>query len=126
MMKVTGIPSVKEAVNFLLGKVGEPYINNYVDHLASEAGRRNSPFSIVPGMLATGYPAGKQTVNDSGASQSGEIFCEIKTQQPNTTRYNTTITTTQLLDLLIGEQNKLLGNMNSSSENLIECMLLML
>ena len=111
---------MKEAVNFLLGKVGEPYINNYVDHLASKAGCR------VPDVLATGYPAGKQTVNDSGASQSGEIFCEIKTQQPNTTRYNTTITTTQLLDLLIGEQNKLLGNMNSSSENLIECMLLTL
>ena len=88
MMKVAGIPSVKEAVNFLLGKVGEPYINNYVDHLASEAGRRNSPFSIVPDMLTTGYPAGKQTVNDSGASQLGEIFCEIKTQQPSNTRYN--------------------------------------
>ena len=27
-------------------------------------------------------------MNDSGASQSGEIFCEIKTQQPNNTRYN--------------------------------------
>ena len=35
MMKVAaGIPSVKEAVNFLLGKIGEPYINNYVDHLS--------------------------------------------------------------------------------------------
>ena len=123
MMKVTGIPSVKEAVNFLLGKVGEPYINNYVDHLASEAGRRNSPFSIVPDMLETGYPAGKQTVNDSGASQSGEIFYEIKTQQPIILA---TIITTQLLDLLIGEQNKLLMNTNSSSENLIESMLLML
>jgi len=52
-MKVAGIPSVKEAVNFILGKVGEPYINNYVDHLSSEAGRRNSPFSIVPDMLDT-------------------------------------------------------------------------
>jgi hypothetical protein len=88
MMKVAGIPSVKEAVNFLLGKVGEPHIKNYVDHLASEAGRRNSLHSIVPDITATGYPAGKQTVNDSGASQSGEIFCEIKTQQPNNTRYN--------------------------------------
>ena len=88
MMKVAGIQSEKEAVNFLLGKVGEPYIKNYVDHLASEAGRRNSAYSIVPDITATGYPAGKQTVNDSGASQSGEIFCEIKTQQPNNTRYN--------------------------------------
>ena len=109
---------MKEAVNFLLGKVGEPYINNYVDHLASKAGCR------VPDVLATGYPAGKQTVNDSGASQSGEIFCEIKTQQANNTRYNHNNST--LLDLLIGEQNKLLMNINSSSENLIESMLLTL
>ena len=55
MMKVAGIPSEKEAVNFLLGKVGEPYIKNYVDHLASEAGRRNSAYSIVPDITATGY-----------------------------------------------------------------------
>lgn len=84
------IHSEKEAVNFLLlGKVGEPYINNYVDHLSSQAGRRNSPFdfAIVPELHAFGYPAGKQTVNDSGATDSGEIFCEIKTMQPNNTNY---------------------------------------
>ena len=39
-------------------------------------------------MLASRYPAGKRTVNDSGASQSEEIFCKIKTQQANSTRYN--------------------------------------
>ena len=87
MMKVAGIHSEKEAVNFLLGKVGAPYINNYVDHLSSQAGRRNSPFAIVPDLHVFGYPAGKQTINDSGATDSGEIFCEIKTMQPNKTNY---------------------------------------
>ena len=50
---------MKEAVNFLLGKVGEPYIKNYVDHLSSHAGRCNSPFSRVYALVFV-YPAGKR------------------------------------------------------------------
>jgi len=111
-MKVAGIHSEKEAVNFLLGKVGEPYINNYVDHLSSLAGCRNSPFAIVPNLLVYGYPAGKQTVNDSGATDSGEIFCEIKTMQPNKTNYRYNNNST--ISLLIEEQIKLLVSIGTS------------
>jgi len=35
MMKVAGIHSEKEAVNFLPGKVPDPWISNYVDHIAA-------------------------------------------------------------------------------------------
>ncbi len=34
MMKLGGISSEKEAVNFLASKIGEPYITRYVCHLA--------------------------------------------------------------------------------------------
>ena len=37
MMKVAGIHnSEKEAANFLLGKVSDPWMSNYVDHIASQ------------------------------------------------------------------------------------------
>ena len=123
MMKVAGIHSEKEAVNFLLGKVPDlwmthyvdhissshthtfasahthtiklsrgkvldPWMSNYVDHIAAQTSARNSPHAIVPDILAHEYPAGRQTINDSGASSSGEAFFEVKTYQPGNTRYD--------------------------------------
>ena len=88
MMKVAGIHSEKEAANFLLGKVSDPWMSNYVDHIASQTSARNSPHAIVPDILAHEYPAGRQTINDSGASSSGEAFFEVKTYQPGNTRYD--------------------------------------
>ena len=86
MMRVAGLHSEKEAVNFLLGigKVPDPWISNYVDHIAAQTSARNSPHAIVPDILAHEYPAGRQTINDSGASSSGEAFFEVKTYQPGT------------------------------------------
>jgi len=43
MMKLAGIHSVKEAINFLQGKVGDPYMKRYAEHLTSQEGRRNAP-----------------------------------------------------------------------------------
>ena len=48
----------------------DPWIGNYVDHIAHE------------------YPAGRQMINDSGASSSGEAFFEVKTYHPGNTRYD--------------------------------------
>ena len=87
MMKVAGIHSVKEAVNFLQGKVGNPYMQRYTDHQTSQEGGRNSPYAIIPDILAINWPAGTQTVNDSGATDCGEAFFEIKGYQPNKTRH---------------------------------------
>ena len=112
MMKVASIHSEKEAVNFLLGKVGDLQIKNYVNHLPSEAERRNSIFAIVPDILAFEYPAGKQIVNDSGATQSEEAFCEVKSYQANKTRYN-------------DKQHKLITNTATSLKSLAKSMNLM-
>ena len=87
MMKVAGIHSEKEAVNFLLGKVPDPWMTHYVDHISSShTSARNSPHAIVPDILAHEYPAGRQRINDSGASSSGDAFFEVKSYQPNNTR----------------------------------------
>ena len=48
MMKVGGIFTEKEAVNFLLDKVGDPYIINYVNHVTAHPNAHNAPFLIVP------------------------------------------------------------------------------
>ena len=59
-----------------------------MDHIAAQTSARNSPHAIVPDILAHEYPAGRQTINDSGASSSGEAFFEVKTYQPGNTRYD--------------------------------------
>ena len=63
-------------------------MSNYVDHIASQT---YSPHAIVPDILAHEYPAGRQTINYSGASPSVEAFFEGKTYQPGNTRYTTII-----------------------------------
>ena len=63
-------------------------MGNYVDHIATQTSARNSPHAIVPDILAHEYPAGRQTINDSGASSSGEAFFEVKSYYPGNTRYD--------------------------------------
>ena len=79
MMKLGGIQSEKEAMNFLLDQVGDPHITSYVNHLSSHPNSRNAPHSIVPDIHARNSPAGKQTINESGATLSAESFFEVKT-----------------------------------------------
>eukprot|EP00956_Cyclotella_meneghiniana_P020255 scaffold35458_cov37-Cyclotella_meneghiniana.AAC.4 len=52
----------------------------------SHTSARNSPHAIVPDILAHEYPAGRQRINDSGASLSDDAFFEVKSYQPNNTR----------------------------------------
>ena len=48
IMKVAGIHSHMEAANFLNGKVGEPYINNYINHITRNPNPRSSLHAIEP------------------------------------------------------------------------------
>jgi hypothetical protein len=79
-MKIGNIDSTTEAANFLVNKVGQPYIGDYVNHITSQPGHpKNAQDAIVPGLRATNYPTGRHIVNDSGASRSAEAIFEIKT-----------------------------------------------
>ena len=90
MMRLGGIYSEKEAANFLLDKIGEPYITRYVNHVASHPNIRKSPLAIVPDLHATNFPAGHQRVNDSGATSTAEAIFEIKTFTACKSRYRHT------------------------------------
>ena len=71
--------SQKEAVNFLLRKVGEPYITAYVNHVSGQANARKAPHAIVPDIHVHNFSTGQQQVNDGGATTMTEAFFEIKT-----------------------------------------------
>ena len=58
MMKLGGIS--EEAANFLLDKIGEPYITRYVNHVSSYPNTRRAPYLIVPDIYAHNSP---QNVN---------------------------------------------------------------
>ena len=55
IMKVAGVHSEKEAVNFLLGKVGEPHITSYINHVSRGEGNRRAMHAIVPDIHATNF-----------------------------------------------------------------------
>ena len=65
MMKLGGIQSEKEAVKLLIGKVGEPHITSYVNHVSREANARSALHAIVPDIHAYNFPVGKQTVDNN-------------------------------------------------------------
>ena len=61
-MKVGSIYAKKEAVNFLLDKVGDPYISRFIPSA------RKASFAIVPDLHARNCPTGRQRVIDSAAT----------------------------------------------------------
>ena len=64
--------SEKEAVNFLLEKFGEPYVN----HVLSHQNARKAPHSNVPVIHARNFPVlWHQTIDHRGATSSAEAFC---------------------------------------------------
>jgi hypothetical protein len=80
MMKIGNIDSTREAANFLINKVGQPYIGDYVNYFISHPGHpKNVQDAIVPNLHATNYLTGSQIVNNSRASRSAEAIFEIKT-----------------------------------------------
>ena len=56
MVKLGGIQSEKEAVNFLLGKVGKLHITSYVNHVSRKVNARLALHSIVPDIHAHNFP----------------------------------------------------------------------
>ena len=87
IMKVAGVHSEKEAVNFLLGKVGEPHITSYINHVSRKDGHRKAMHAIIPDVHATNFPVGKQRVNDSGSRRDAEAIFEVKTFTACKSRY---------------------------------------
>ena len=70
IMKVGGMLSTKEPATFLLGKVGNPHITPYVNHVARKnKGNSRSQHAIVSDIHAMNFPAGTQSINDSGYSK---------------------------------------------------------
>ena len=70
----------------------KPHITNYINHIASQPNVRRSPLAIIADLWAFNFPTGRQRLNDSGATSSGEALFEVKTitgchsrySQPNT------------------------------------------
>ena len=88
IMKPEGILPDKEAAKFLLGKVGEPHITLYVNHVTRQNnGNRRDHHAIVPDLHAMNFPVGKQSINDSDSSREAEVIVEIKTFTTCKSRY---------------------------------------
>ena len=88
MVKLGGSHLEREAVNFLLGEVGDPHITPYVNHVARQINTRRAKYPVVLVMHASNFPAGCQTVNDSGVISAAEAIFEVKTYTSCNTRYN--------------------------------------
>ena len=77
-MKLRGVLSETEAVNFILGKVGEPHLTSYVNHVGRQNnGNRRAKHAIVPDIHVKNLPASKQRVNDSGSRREAEVIFEL-------------------------------------------------
>jgi hypothetical protein len=90
IMKICNIDYMTEAVNFLISKVRQPYIGNYINHVTSQPGHpKNVRDAIVSDFHhATNYPTGCQIINNSRASRSAEAIFEINTFTICKTGYN--------------------------------------
>jgi len=89
MMKLGNIESVLEAHNFLIDKVPQPYIGDYVNHVTQLPGHpRNARDAIVPDIHARNFPIERQPINDSGATRSADAIFEVKTFTICKSRYN--------------------------------------
>ena len=87
-MKLGGDLQEKDAVNFILDKVGDPYITAYVDHISIHPNARKAPHSIIPDLYAQNFPVGRWRVNDSGAISSTDEFLRPKHMQHATVDIN--------------------------------------
>ena len=85
----------KEAVNFVLDKVSDPFITRYVNHVSSSPNSRNAQHAIFPDLHAHNFPTDRQRVNDSKTTSSAEAIFKVKTYTACITRYNHNNTTTK-------------------------------
>ena len=85
IMKVAGIQSHMKS--FLNGKIGEPYISNYINHITEHPNPKSALHAIIPDIHAYNYLLGRQRINDSKASTTDEAFFELKTMTACVSRY---------------------------------------
>jgi hypothetical protein len=80
MMKLRGIlHSTAETVNFLVDKIGHPYITSYINHVSNHPNAQKAPHAIIPHIHAFNFSTGGQQVHDCGVTSAAEALFEIKT-----------------------------------------------
>ena len=92
ILALATIPNTRQAVNFLAGRVGEPYGSRYSRHLMSnppaQGGAKKALGAKVPDIFTPSHPTGGSIGNDSGARPaSAPAFFDVKTCQANRTNY---------------------------------------
>ncbi len=102
-MKLGGMHSAAEAVNFLVNKIGQPYIMSYVNHVSSHPNAQKAPHAVVPDIHAFNFPTGGQRVDESGATSAAEAFFKIKTFTACKCRYNHNNTNLKPVDQRVHE-----------------------
>eukprot|EP00956_Cyclotella_meneghiniana_P018561 scaffold30993_cov50-Cyclotella_meneghiniana.AAC.5 len=104
-MKLCGILAVTEAANFLLGKVGEPYIGDYINHVSQYPNPMTAKHAILPDIHAIDYPTGR-TVE---LSQQLKPSLKLSPSLPSLPAiHSTTSTELQLIQLFEGLNQLLL------------------
>lgn len=116
-MYLAGIHSDEEGVNFLMGKVPEPWMMSYINHVTSYDQSRKRKDDIVPDLHIYNMPSGRQLVNDSGPSQRTESLEKSRHSTPiiQGTINTTTAPTCQQID----GQGKSSKHINKCSDALI-------
>eukprot|EP00956_Cyclotella_meneghiniana_P036301 scaffold123770_cov71-Cyclotella_meneghiniana.AAC.13 len=95
-MKLCGLLAVTEAANFLLiGKMEEPYIGDYINHVSQYPNPKTAKHDIVPDIHAIDYPTDRPVVNDSGAKSAAEAFSFFELRPSLPAIHSTTSTNSQ-------------------------------
>ena len=107
MMKIRGIDSVAEAVNFLIERIGHPCIRLYVNHPISHLNAQKAPHTIVPDTHTFNYPTECQQVNDTGTTSALPLMHSLISNLSLHTKANTTTTKMLIFGLWIGVRMKM-------------------
>jgi len=91
MMKIGGIHAEKEAINFIMDKVGEPHISAYINHAAVHNPARKSKYAITPGLHAHNFQqASKQSMILVAHQQQRHCFRSKNTRHAKSVMITTT------------------------------------
>ena len=75
---VAGVSAQRQAANFMLGKVRDPYMTRYINAMAKSTNRTCAKFAVIPDIHAINYPQGMHRANDSGATMNAKAVFEVK------------------------------------------------
>ena len=91
MMKIGGIQSEMEPINLLLGKVADPHITSYVNHVSRDANARAALHAIVPDIHAYNFPVKSRRSTTTEPTTQLRRSLRLKPTRP--ARRGTTTTT---------------------------------